>query len=312
MGKPNILVVGSANMDLVVKAERVPDRGETLIGRDFQTVHGGKGANQAVACARLGARTTMLGRVGNDAFGQELRAGLEGEGVDVSHVRVDEEAASGTAMIIVDGTGDNSIVVAPGANGRLTVADVEACNLPESSYDAVLAQLEVPLEVIATAFQQAQAARARTILDAGPARKLPPEILRHVDVVSPNRNEAEAILGMEIGGEGSLEAATRRLQSLGPKDVVLKLGERGALVTSGRESTGIPAAQINPVDTTGAGDAFTAALAVFLAEGKDIVAGARLAACAGALAATVFGAQPSMPRREALKQFAEEHGVPWQ
>lgn len=312
MSQPNILVVGSTNMDLVVSAQRVPNQGETIMGRDLQTVHGGKGANQAVACARLGARTTMLGCVGGDAFGEELRLGLEREGVDVSHVRVDAEAASGIAMIIVDATGDNSIVVAPGANNLLTVEDVEALAFAENAYDAVLAQLEIPLEVIAAAFRQARAAGARTILDAGPARKLPPDLLRHVDVVSPNRSETEAILDMEVGGDEELGAATRRLQSLGPKEVVLKLGEEGALVTSGQRSTRIPAPEISPVDTTGAGDAFTAALAVFLAEGKDIVAAARLAACAGALAATVFGAQPSMPGRDALQQFAEEQGVPWE
>jgi len=312
MRQPNILVVGSANMDLVVKAERVPRQGETIMGHGFQTVHGGKGANQAVACARLGARTTMLGRVGNDAFGRELRAGLEREGVDVSHLRADPQAASGIAVIIVDATGDNSIVVAPGANGCLTLEDVEALRLAESSYDAVLAQLEIPLEVIIAAFEQARAAGAKTILDAGPARKLPPELLRQVDVISPNRSEAEAILGMKISGKGSLEGVSRRLQSLGPKEVVLKLGEEGALVTRGRESTRIPAAAITPVDTTGAGDAFTAALAVFLAEGKDIVAAARPAACAGALAATVFGAQPSMPTRQTLRQFAKEQGIAWE
>jgi len=303
---PRILVVGSANMDLVVRAPRIPVPGETVLGGSFVRVRGGKGANQAVACARLGAETFMLGRVGRDAFGEELVAGLEADGVRCDYV-VRDEAASGIAVIIVDESGENAIVVAPGANAAMTPADV--ARLPDlASFDAVLLQLEVPLSVVEAALDAASAAGVLTVLDAGPPTVLAAEIVRKASVLSPNQTEAAAILGQPSDALLPPEEMAARLLELGAQKVVLKLGAEGALAAWPGGMERVPAFAVDPVDTTGAGDAFTAALAVSLAEGKDLPTATRVACAAGALATTVFGAAPSMPTREALTAFMHSHG----
>ena len=305
---PRILVVGSANMDLVVKAPRLPRTGESLLGSDFQMVRGGKGANQAVACARLGAETWMLGRVGTDAFGDNLRQGLSGNGVNTSCVRRDPEAPSGIAIIIIDADGDNSIVVAPGANMRGQAEDLRS--IPDlSSFDAVLMQLEVPLELIAATIGAARAAGVRTILDAGPPRGLPAELVQQVDVLSPNETEAAAILGGDTSGMSPGEVA-KALRDRGAQTVVLKLGERGALALGAEEGQPAPAMvpgfRVEVVDTTGAGDAFTAGLAVSLSGGHSLQDSTRYGCACGALAVTVMGAQPSMPTQAGVEAFLAE------
>lgn len=308
MDLPQILVVGSANMDLMIRLPRMPLPGETILGGEFHMVRGGKGANQAVACARLGASTWMLGRVGRDAFGNELVHGLEADGVRCEYLVRDDTAPSGVAMILVDASGENTIAVAPGANMRVTADDV-AIAVRSLDFDAVLCQLEVPIEAIAAAFQVGRERGALTILDAGPARALPPELLSLVDVLSPNRAEALAILGLEKQEEPTLEETAQRLLQTGARNVVLKLGAQGALVVSADGLAAVPAFKVDPVDTTGAGDAFTAALAVSLAEGRELITATRLAAAAGALATTVLGAAPSMPTRERLTQFLDSQGA---
>ncbi|MFQ6098717.1 MAG: ribokinase [Armatimonadota bacterium] len=305
-----LLVVGSANMDLVVTAERTPKKGESLIGRDFRTVHGGKGANQAVACARLGAETWMVGRVGDDAFGEALLDGLRREGVHTEHMKSDPDAATGVAMIVVDATGDNSIIVAPGANMRCEPEDLDALADRLSGFDALLVQLEIPEPVVRAAVTRAKAAGVVTVLDAGPARPLRDDLLYDVDVLSPNETEAATILGHEVAGLDGAQRAARELLARGVGSVVIKLGERGALAASSERVDMVPAQRVEVVDTTGAGDAFTAALAVGLAEGRDLLAAVRRGTCAGALAASVFGAQPSMPTRDDVDRFARERGVP--
>jgi ribokinase len=303
-----ILVVGSANMDLVVKAPRMPVAGETVVGGEFSTVRGGKGANQAVACARLGADTWMLGCVGHDAFGEQLAAGLAGDGVHCDYLRRHETAPSGTAIIIIDATGENSIVVAPGANMEVAPEDI-ATVADLNGFDAILLQLEVPMPVVAAAVAAGRAAGVLSVLDAGPPNVLPQEVLSGVDVLSPNETEARAILGEAVDATMASEEIADRLIAAGARSVVLKLGAEGALVAMPEALERVKAFPVEPVDTTGAGDAFTAALAVTLAEGHDIIWAATVGAAAGALAATVFGAAPSMPTREKVGRFLKERGA---
>lgn len=308
MEQPRILVIGSANMDLVVRTPRMPIAGETIMGAGFRTVRGGKGANQAVACARLGAETHMLGCVGRDAFGDELIGGLAEDGVHCDYVGRDDEAPSGIAMIMIDETGENSIVVAPGANMELSPSDVAGVT-DLDRFDAVLLQLEVPLGTVAAAVQAARDSGVLTVLDAGPPRELPPDILRNVDVLSPNQTEARTILGLAVDADLDPSEAADQLVARGARSVVLKLGAEGAIAAGPDHQEHVPAFKIDPVDTTGAGDAFTAALAVSLAEGKELPEATRVGAAAGALAATVFGAAPSMPTRAAVEGFLKERGA---
>jgi len=302
-----VLVLGSANMDLVVQAPRMPLPGETIMGGPFRTVRGGKGANQAVACARLGADTWMLARVGADSFGDQLVAGLQSDGVRTDLIARDTDEPSGVAIIIVEESGQNSIVVAPGSNMRLTPADLDRVG-DWAAFDVLLMQLEIPIEVVQAAVERAQAAGVLTVLDAGPPRELPAGLVAAVDVISPNETEARAIMGLPADAPLSPEDAARRLLDAGARNVVLKLGADGALVATAEGVEHVPAFKVEPVDTTGAGDAFTAALAVSLAEGKTLAEAARVACAAGALACTVFGAAPSMPSREAVERFMTSHG----
>ncbi len=302
MGRCRVLVIGSANMDLIIQADHIPAPGETVLGGRFQTARGGKGANQAVACARLGAETWFLGRVGSDAFGDELAAGLVADGVDCSWLRRDDEP-TGVAMIVVDARGENSIVVAPGANSRVSCEDLDAV-ADWSFFDAVLFQLEVPLETIAEAARRAREAGCLTVLDAGPPALLPEDMYPYLSVISPNETETRMLLGLAPEGEVDLGSACQEFIALGAGAVVLKLGAEGALVaTSGGQRYEVPAFKVRPIDTTGAGDAFTAALAVALAEGMSLEEATRFACAAGALATTKMGAAPSMPKRAEVEEF---------
>lgn len=297
---PRIVVIGSINMDLVVRVERLPKPGETVRGREFQTIPGGKGANQAVAAARLGAETHMVGRVGHDEFGRHLRQSLADNGVHVEYVTSDLEYPNGVAVILVQESGENSIVVSGGANAAVSLEDLNAAASVIQAADAVLLQLEIPLETVAAAVQTARAARVRTILDAGPAADVPEELQRAPDVISPNMVEAEGLLGHSV--PSALDAA-RELVARGAPACVVKAGSQGCAWVSPQGEEHIPAVPVKAVDTTAAGDAFTAALAVALAEGKSLPEAARWANFAGALAVTRFGAQPSMPMRWELEQF---------
>ena len=299
MGK-GILVIGSLNMDLVVKSPRMPGPGETLIGGGFQTVPGGKGANQAVACARLGARTFMAGRVGQDDFGAALTSNLKKSGVQTKHVLRDKREPTGIAVIIVDAAGQNSIVVASGANGRVSPRDVQRLGDLWDSVSYVIMQLEIPLETVECTLRIARRKGVKTVLDAGPARALPRGFLKDVDILSPNEHETQAILGRPVK---DYEAAAKKLLAMGPKTVVLKLGAAGCLVAHPGEIAHLPAFRVKAVDTTAAGDAFTAALTVALSEGQSLFYAMKFANAAGALACTKFGAQPSMPTRLEMERF---------
>ncbi|MFF7384387.1 PfkB family carbohydrate kinase [Streptomyces griseoluteus] len=286
----DLLVVGSANADLVVGVERRPGAGETVLGGDLAVHPGGKGANQAVAAARLGARTALLARVGDDGHGRLLRDSLRSAGVDTSAV-LTGGAPTGVALITVDPSGDNSIVVSPGANARLTEGDVRAEVLGAAR--VVSAQLEIPLETVA-AVVRALPEGTRFVLNPSPPRPLPDDVLAACDPLVVNEHEARVLLGDgESGGDPAGRA--RRLLALGPRSVVVTLGAKGALVCDASGVRAVPSVAVAAVDTTGAGDAFTAALAWRLGAGEELPVAAAYAARVGAAAVTRRGAQESYP-----------------
>ncbi|MEA3334628.1 MAG: ribokinase [Chloroflexota bacterium] len=297
-----ITVVGSLNMDLVIRSPRIPQPGETIIGHDLHTVPGGKGANQAVAAARLGARVGMVGRVGDDDFGRPLLLNLAANCVDAQHVIKQSGVASGVAMIIVDDAGENCIVVASGANAELSPADVDAAEEAIATADLLLLQLESPLETVAHAASVARAHGTPVVLNPAPvpADALSADLLEMVDVLIPNQGEALALAGISQSDSADFGAVASAVRELGPDIVVLTLGSQGALVLGLQGSQTVPAFPVQVVDTTAAGDAFVAGLAVAMAEGKPVFEAARWGNAAGALAATRFGAQPSLPERQDL------------
>ena len=298
-----LLVVGSLNMDLVVRAERMPGPGQTLIGRDFATIPGGKGANQAVAAARLGARTYMIGRVGADDFGQALVQNLRDADVATEFLKTDESEPNGIAVIIVDDDGENSIVVAPGANDKVTPQDILDAGKAWDEAGHVVMQLEIPLDAVECALDTAREKGVTSVLDSGPAMKVPMDLLRKADILSPNESETEALIDRKVTDLNSARDAAKHFLDSGVETVVLKLGDEGCLVATASDMTHIPAEKVEAVDTTAAGDAFTAALAVALSEGKGLVDAARYANAVGALAVTGFGAQPSLPTRARVEEF---------
>ncbi|MFJ8491215.1 ribokinase [Streptomyces sp. NPDC094038] len=288
----DLLVVGSANADLVIRVERRPGAGETVLGGDLATHPGGKGANQAVAAARLGARTALLARVGDDAHGRLLLDSQRAAGADPVGVLVGG-APTGVALITVDPSGDNSIVVSPGANGRLTPADVQAAVSLFHASRVVSAQLEIPLETVLEAVRNL-APGSRFVLNPSPPRPLPGEVLGACDPLIVNEHEARVILGEACVSEEPADWA-RLLLAKGPKSVVVTLGAEGALVADGGGVSHVPSVKVDAVDTTGAGDAFTAALAVRLGAGASLAEAAAYAARVGAAAVTRRGAQESYP-----------------
>jgi len=306
-GAARILVVGSINMDLVVRSEHMPSPGETVLGEGFVTSPGGKGANQAVAAARLGARCSMLGRVGEDAFGQALLKGLIDEGVDCAGVLVTDQAASGVAMVIVDARGENSIVVAGGANQHLTPDDVFSREAAFKAADAVALQLELPLPTVRAAIDVAKRNACKVILDPAPMPKSLWASICEVDVITPNVTEAERITGTKTGEERADMNIALDLIARGAAAAVLKLGSRGSMVvTADGQMARVGAYNVDIVDTTAAGDAFNAALALCAAEGMDLPAAAKFANAAGALACTRLGAQSAMPTRDEVRMLMQD------
>lgn len=302
---PTIIVVGSLNMDLVVRAPRHPQPGETLIGSDFQTFPGGKGANQAVAAARLGARVRMIGRVGVDAFGEALLTAAQNDGVDTTFVQRDPDHPTGVALITLDAHGQNTIVVAPGANMQVSEADVERAEAVFAGADALLMPLECPLEAVMAATRLARKYGVKVILNPAPARPLPAELLAQLDYLTPNQPELQTL----AGGETDVAAAIAKLRQQGVKSVVVTLGEHGALLVRDDQSVQLPAFQVPVVDTVAAGDAFVAAFCVALAEGKPPREAVRWGNAAGALAVTRAGAQPSLPSRVEVVRLLEVQAI---
>ncbi|MEU2352341.1 ribokinase [Streptomyces misionensis] len=294
----DLLVVGSANADLVIGVERRPGAGETVLGGDLSVHPGGKGANQAVAAARLGARTALLARVGDDGHGRLLLDSLRSAGVDPAGVLAGG-APTGVALITVDPSGDNSIVVSPGANARLTPADVRAAEGLLRASRVVSAQLEIPLETVEEVVR-ALPSGTRFVLNPSPPRPLPAEVLAACDPLIVNEHEARVLLGGAGAGEEPEDWA-RGLLALGPRSVVVTLGAEGALVHDGSGATRVASVKVDAVDTTGAGDAFTAALAWRLGTGASLAEAAGYAARVGAAAVTKPGAQESYPTAEEVR-----------
>jgi len=303
---PEIVVLGSINMDLVVRAERMPRPGETLRGDQFVTVPGGKGANQAAAAARQGVGVAMVGRVGADSFGPLMLDNLRTQGVDVAHVGVDPEAASGIAMIILDARGENSIVVAPGANGRLSEDDVAAAEALIRTARFLVLQLEVPLPVVKAAIAAANAHGVPVILNAAPAMPVDMGLLRNVDTLIVNELEAEALSGRPVPDLAAARQAGARLHGWGVPVVIITLGARGALLLSEADEAHVLARAVKVVDTTAAGDAFVGGFVAARLRGLDLLSAVEYANCAGALATTVLGAQTSLPSGDQVRAlFAE-------
>lgn len=301
MGK--IVIVGSSNVDLIVKTARIPLPGETVMGGEFMMVCGGKGANQAVAVNRLGGEAVFVTRIGKDMFGDRLLAQYESEGMDTGFVIRDAETASGVAIISVDAKGENCIVVAPGANERLSMEDIDAAREQIVSADYVLMQMEIPLEVIRYVKNMAVAAGVKVILNPAPAAALDDDLLGGLFMITPNETECALITGQEVENEAEAASAARTLLSRGVSNVIVTMGSRGALVQTAQQSLLVPARRVDAVDTTAAGDVFNGAVAVALSEGRGIVEAVRMATVASSVSVTRMGAQPSVPTRAEVEDI---------
>ncbi|HTV13229.1 MAG TPA: ribokinase [Acidobacteriaceae bacterium] len=307
-----IVVVGSINLDLVCAGKRIPAPGETLKGDKFQTFHGGKGANQAVAVGRLGYPVQMIGKVGDDDFGDGLRRGLSDAKVGVQAVSVARGVSSGVALITVDATGQNSITVVPGANDRLLPRDLEKCLPQLRAAGMILTQLEIPMETVDFLCATARRFDIPLILDPAPARPIPKKVLRNVTYLTPNETETCALCGLAPGDltPPNVASVAEMLLSSGPSSVIIKMGSRGAYIAGADGFRRmIPAFKVKAVDSTAAGDAFNAGLAVGLIRGMRFEEAARFGAAVGALSTTRAGAQTSMPSgREVSRMFQHSNG----
>ncbi len=294
-----ILVIGSSNTDMTIKSERLPAPGETILGGKFLMGAGGKGANQAVAARRLGGDVTFVCKVGRDIFGDNAIKGYEKEGIDTSHI-LRSDAPSGVALILVDAKAENSIAVAPGANGDLTPEDIRNLRgvIAEASY--LILQLEVPVETVLEAARIAHEAGVYVILNPAPACPLPEELFKYLSLITPNQTETALMTGVETD-EASLDKAVDALRAKGVKDVIITLGSRGSLVCTGGKNEFVPACKVKAVDTTAAGDTFCGALCVALSEGKSLTEAAAFATKASALAVQKMGAQDSIPYRKDIQ-----------
>ena len=298
-----IVVVGSSNMDLVAKAPRIPVTGETLTGTDFFMVPGGKGANQAVAAAKLGAEVIFVAKLGKDVFASESLENFKSVNINTQHIEQLDGVPSGTAVIAIDDNGQNMIIVVPGANGKLTPADVDKVQSDIASAAVVVAQLEVPIETVEQAAKTANQNNIPFILDPAPARPLSDELLNRVDILTPNETEAEALTGIKVTDPASAADAADVLLAKGVKTVIITLGEKGLLLATQDGKEMIAGYQVKAVDSTAAGDAFTGALAYGLARGNSIKDAAVYANAVAAVSVTRYGAQPSMPTTKEVDAF---------
>ncbi len=305
MSKP-IVVVGSSNTDMIVRVERIPRPGETVIGGVFSTAAGGKGANQAVAAARAGGKVALVGRVGWDMFGDQALEGFDRDGIDTRHMVRDEGAPSGVAFIVVDSRGENSIAVASGANANVSPADAEAARELIEGAEILLMQLEIPLETVRAAAEAAAAQGVTVILNPAPAQPLDDAFLRCVSILTPNETEAELLTGIPVEDEASAARAADALRARGVDIVLVTRGSGGVFAAAPEFRGNIPCFPVDCVDTTAAGDVFNGALAVALSEGRDLREAVRFASAAAAISVTRLGAQPSAPKREEIEAFLRE------
>ncbi len=297
------MVVGSSNTDMIIRVPRIPRAGETLLGGEFLTAAGGKGANQAVGAARAGGKVAFIARVGRDAFGDQAIAGLLRDGIDVSRVFRDKLTPSGVALIFVAQDGENSIAVAGGANAKLSPSDVKKAAGVIRSAGLLVAQLETPLATVTAAVELAVKAGVPVILNPAPARPLPNSLLERISILTPNETEAELLTGIKVTDAAAAAKACSKLRSRGVGIVILTLGERGAFLADANGQRLVPGFKVKTVDSTAAGDIFNGALSVALAEGKAVFDAARFANAAAALSVTRLGAQPSAPSRADIEKF---------
>jgi ribokinase len=300
MDVKKIIVVGSTNMDMVVKTSHLPAIGETVLGGSFFMNPGGKGANQAVAIARLGGNVTFITKTGNDVFGKQSSQLFDDEGINTLYILSDQTLPSGVALITVDASGENSIVVASGANANLQPGEVESIFKKIDGMDIILLQLEIPMETVNLVARYASANNIRLIVNPAPANTLSPELLRNIDVITPNAKEAEMLTGIKIRNIECAQRAAIILSKKGVKHVIITLGRQGAAVYSGGKFSLIPAPEVEAVDTTAAGDVFNGALAVALSEGLEILKAVEFSCLASSLSVTKLGAQSSIPYRNEL------------
>ena len=298
-----IVVVGSSNTDMIVKTDKIPKLGETVIGGKFYKAAGGKGANQAVAAARAGGSVTFVSSVGDDVFGSEAIEGFKKDGINVEYVKKDPEEASGIALILVDSEGENSIAVASGANLSLLEENVVNAKNKIVNADVLLMQLEIPIETVEAAAKIAKASGVKVILNPAPAQTLSDELLQCVTILTPNETEAEMLTGVEVKDEADAVKAAEALLAKGVELVIITLGTKGALLATKEESKLIPGFKVEAADTTAAGDVFNGALAVAISEEKEIMDAIKFAHAAAAISVTRMGAQPSAPQREEIEKM---------
>ncbi len=306
MDRDGILVVGSANMDMVVTAEHFPQPGETILGKKFGMFPGGKGANQAVACAKLGGITYFSGKMGNDIFKEKLAQNMKNDGVNLDYLLIDNQESTGIALIIVDSMGENEIVVVSGSNMKLTPYEVESKRHIFQQVNVVLTQLEIPLETVQKAAELAKASSALFILNPAPARILPEHLLKQVDFLTPNETELEILSRESVKDVESAKAAAANLLKKGVKNIIITLGEKGALLVNDNQEQLFPIRKVTPMDTTAAGDAFNGALALSLAKGEEIAAAIQFANQVASFSVTRMGAQSSMPTRNEIEEWMEK------
>ncbi|MBO4592641.1 MAG: ribokinase [Bacteroidaceae bacterium] len=300
-----IVIIGSSNTDLVVRVEHFPSPGETIIGSDFMTAQGGKGANQAVAVARLGGKALFVARLGRDGFGETTLSALQREGINTRYVTLTDGVASGVATITVDSRGENSIVVASGANALLSPEDID--NAAEDIREAaiLLMQLETPMPALIKAAQLAKASGVTVVLNPAPYPKqpLPTELLKNVDIIIPNETEAAYMTGVQVTDDDSALAAIRKMQAMGASNAIITVGQHGAYTIVDDKLVRVPAFEVKAVDTTAAGDTFCGALCVALTKGSTLVKAIRFANKAASISVTRRGAQPSVPTAEEVENF---------
>ena len=295
-----IIVIGSSNVDMVVRTSHLPAPGETILGGEFFMNQGGKGANQAVAIKRLGGNLIFMAKLGNDVLGRQSVGYFKKEGIDTRYIALDEDSASGVALISVDDHAENSIVVASVANMLLNEQDVDKMLEEMCEGDILLMQLEIPLQTVEYAARKAFGKGVKVVLNPAPARSLPKELFRHLYMVTPNRIEAEMLTGIKIANDADVEKVAEEICAMGVKNVIITLGSKGCLIREEGVSYRIDAFKVEPVDTTAAGDTFNGALCVGLSEGMDLKQAAVMASKASSIAVTRMGAQSSIPYREEL------------
>lgn len=307
--KNKVVVVGSYNTDLTIKTGRIPRPGETIIGGVLSKGGGGKGANQAVAAVRAGASVSFIARVGNDSLGMEGIQRLSTEQINTEYVFHDTDVPTGIAFIIVDEHGENSIVVASGANALLSPFDIETAQQEIKSASVLLVQLESPLDTVLAAMKKAHDNGAIVILNPAPAQHLELGILQEIDVITPNKVEAEMITGIKITDEESLVSVSKKFFEFGIKTVLITLGSNGIFAATAGSMEFIPALKVNSIDSTGAGDVFSGSLAAFLSEGMQVEKATRMAIASASISVTRMGAQNSAPCRKEIEKFILSHAT---